>query len=96
MWVLNIFVVSLHASMVALAITYKEFTHSISMGALILLNSIVALYAVTRIKAVIKRLKHAYPNERLIDLHWMIYLTYTVTFIAGVVTTSISGIGFAL
>ena len=56
----------------------------------------VTLFAVCKIKNVIKSLKHAFPNERLIDIHWMTYLGYTITFVAAITVSSISDIGFAL
>ena len=92
----NGFVVAIHASMVALSITNSHFAYSISIAGMIVLTTTVTLFAVCKIKNVIGQKKHAFPNERLIDVHWMVYLAYTILYTSSIAISSFSGIGFAL
>ena len=82
--------------MAAIAISEMHFYYSISIAVMLVITTTVTLFAVRKIKTVIAGMKHAFPNERLIDVHWVIYLAYTVLFVSSIVVSSMSGIGFAL
>ena len=82
--------------MVALSVTNSHFAYSISIAVMILITTSVTLFAICKIKHTIGKMKHAFPNERLIDVHWMVYLAYTILYTSSIVISSFSGIGFAL
>ena len=90
------FVIVIHAIIVWLTIAYQHFYYSLMIAAMLTITTTVTLFAVRKIKTVIAGMKHAFPNERLIDVHWMIYLAYTILYTSSIIISSFSGIGYAL
>ena len=70
----NVIVVIVHIAIVVFSMLLDHIAYSISITVMLTLTSAILLFAVYKIKRVIDKLKHAFPNERLIDLHWMSFL----------------------
>ena len=98
LWILraNILVIVIHLAIVGFAFLDSEAAYNVGMSMMLLANVSIALFSVCRIQRLIRGLRHAFPNERFIDAHYVTFVCYAIAFLSAVTLTLLSGIGFSI
>ena len=78
MFVVNIIMTLAIAAGCSLLFFVSYLWYSISVAFLLIISVVVLLYSVHQIKKVIKHIKHAFPDEQLMLLHFINFTAYAI------------------